>query len=98
MKVYIVHANWLEKEWFKEVPKDTEVFSTKEKALNFIRHILVSHTFSDGYLPILRYKREAITVDTVMAIIEKEKYYVNDWFGDDHIHPFHIELLEQELD
>lgn len=98
MKVYIVHANWLEREWFKEVPKDTEVFSTKEKALTFIKHLLVSHKFYNGYLPILRYKKKAITVDTVMAILEKEKYYLNDWFGDDHIQTFYIKILEQELE
>lgn len=97
MKVYIVHANWMDHEWYEESPKDTEVFSTKEKAWNYIRHILVSHKFTTEYLPVLRYKKKAITVGTVMAIMEKKKYYVNDWFGDDHINPFHIEILEQEL-
>lgn len=93
MTVYIVHANW-----HIDNEQDIKVFSTKEKALGYIKEALVSHKFTDGVSPILRRNKQMMTVDSVIGIIENWGFYINDWYGENHIHPFTIKLLEQELD
>lgn len=93
MKVYVVHANW-----HMDNQHEIKVFSTKEKACDFIREILVSHKFTDGVSPILRHNKELLSVDSVMDMIESKGFYINDWFGADHIHPFVIKLIEQDME
>ncbi len=91
MEVFVVHINWRERQ------HEIKVFETKVKACGFIRNELLNHTFPDGALPILRHNKRALTLDEVMKIIDKKGFYLNDWFGDDHICPFTVELMKRYI-
>lgn len=83
--------------WYMDNQQEIKVFSTEEKALGFIRNALMTHKFMDGVSPILRHNKKPMTVDGVMEMMESQGFYINDCFGENHIHPFTIKLLTQEV-